>query len=412
MRRRGRRLGAARGGRHADRAIRGRREEAGLPIGLRLGLLPGRKRRAGGRRRGGLLAPLLARRIARLVVAGCRMLRPTRRIRRLVLGTALARVLGPGLRGGRRRACLEALLVTRLGGLGAALARDLRLGADLGTRLDLARDLARRLVGEIRRLVGELDVLRQRARQEIAEAPGAGPAGSDRLLMAEGAHGAVGQRFERHGLAGGAYAADHLGDDRLLHSFEVGSRRLAQRAARLHLLVDAAFEQQGDEVGLADLAVADRGIGLGRVVVGEHDRATGVGAQAMQDGREVGVSRQQDELVEARLVVQHVAHVHHHADVGGVLELRRQRRAIDDLEARAQEVMAHERKRVHVGRVVARVAAGHGIAVAAAHDDAARQREARAVGRRDQPAALDLAQPQPGVLGEPLGRFLVLSLQR
>ena len=135
-------------------------------------------------------------------------------------------------------------------------------------------------------------------------------------------------------------------------------------------------------------------------------------AQAMQHRREVGIARQDDELVEVGVVREVVAHVHHHADVGGVLELGGERRAVDHLEAGAQEVVAHEREGVHVGRVVMRVTARHRVAVAAVHDDAAVIAAELRVGRGDQAAALDLVQPRAGVLGETLGRLLALALER
>ncbi len=132
----------------------------------------------------------------------------------------------------------------------------------------------------------------------------------------------------------------------------------------------------------------------------------------MQHGREVSVTRKQDELLEARLVGQHVANIHHHADVGGILELGRERRAVDDFETGTQEVVPHERKRVHVRRIIARVPARNRIAVAPAHDDATRLGEARSRRRRNQAPAFDLAQPQGRVLGEPLGCLFILPFQR
>ncbi len=132
----------------------------------------------------------------------------------------------------------------------------------------------------------------------------------------------------------------------------------------------------------------------------------------MQQRREVGVARQDDELVEVGLVREVVAHVHDHADVGRVLQLRGERRAVDDFEARPQEVVPHERKRVHVGGIVVLIAPRHGIAVAAVHHDAALRIVERCVGRRDQAAVLDLTQPKRGVLRETLSGFLALAFQR
>ena len=133
----------------------------------------------------------------------------------------------------------------------------------------------------------------------------------------------------------------------------------------------ASAGQKRDQIRLADLAVADRRVGLRCMIVREDDGAARMGAQTVQHRREVGVARQDDELVEVRVVGEDVADIHHDADIGGILELRGERRAVDDFEARAQEVMPDERERVHVGRIVVRIPARHGIAVAAVHRDAA-----------------------------------------
>ena len=44
-----------------------------------------------------------------------------------------------------------------------------------------------------------------------------------------------------------------------------------------------------------------------------------------------------------------VTDIHHHANIGRVFQLRGERRTVDHLETGAKEVMAHERKRTHVG---------------------------------------------------------------
>ncbi len=152
-----------------------------------------------------------------------------------------------------------------------------------------------------------------------------------------------------------------------------GARQLLAAIVR-----QLAGQDQLDQVGLAHLAVADGGVGRGCELVGEDHRAARMRPQANEHRREVGVAGQDDELVEVGVVHQQVAHVHDHADVGGVLELGGERRAVDHLEPGAQEVVAHERERVHVGGVVVRVAPRHGVAVAAVHDDAARGRAERA----------------------------------
>ena len=132
----------------------------------------------------------------------------------------------------------------------------------------------------------------------------------------------------------------------------------------------------------------------------------------MQNRREVGVAGQNDEFVEVRVVGQVIAHVHDHADIGRVFQLRRQRRAIHDLETGAQEMVPHEWERIHIGRVVMRVAARHGIAIAAVHDDTALGIAEHTIGRGDQLAVLDGANPDRRVLGETLGGLFALALQR
>src|SRR5690606_1120480 len=104
------------------------------------------------------------------------------------------------------------------------------------------------------------------------------------------------------------------------------------------------LEQKRDEIGLANLTIADRGVGGSRVVVGEDHCAPGVCAQAMQDWGEVRVARKYDEFVKVRAVREIVDDIHDHADVGGVLELGGERRTIDNLESSAQEMVAHERE--------------------------------------------------------------------
>ena len=141
----------------------------------------------------------------------------------------------------------------------------------------------------------------------------------------------------------------------------------------------------------ANLAVADRGVGRGgmsrwrRPRCGGHGRAGGAarGVKSASPDRMMNSSKYVSWL---RIV----ADIHHHADVGGILELRGQRRAVDHLEAGAQEVMPHERERVHVGGIVVSVAARHGIAVAAVHHDASLAVGSKDDWWRDESAGLDL----------------------
>ena len=175
---------------------------------------------------------------------------------------------------------------------------------------------------------------------------------------------------------------------------------------------DLAFEQQHHQIGFAHFRVADRRVGRCRVVVGVDHRAARMGAQPMQHGGEVGITREDDELVEIGVVREDIAHVHHDADVGRVLKQCGQRRTIDHLAARAQEMVAHEREGRHVGRVVALITPRYRIAVAAIDDDSARAICFGAVGRRHQAARFERLDPPPSILGEPLCRFLALALQR
>ena len=185
---------------------------------------------------------------------------------------------------------------------------------------------ARGVVDEVRRLCGQADVLGQAARQQVAEAARAAPGGADGLLVAQHAHAAVGQRLERHRRIGGAHEVGDLGED-------LGAQRLDGSGARqglrlgtsLVLVRQLAVDQQRQQVGFADLRVADRRVRRGRVIVGKDHRAPGVRAQAVQHRREVGVGGKDDELVEVGVVREQVAHVHHHADVGRVLQLRGER---------------------------------------------------------------------------------------
>ncbi len=151
--------------------------------------------------------------------------------------------------------------------------------------------VAARIVGDVGRLRGELQILGQARAEEFAEATRPGPAGADGLVVAERPHGTLRQRLERHGRRGAAHGCGDLGDDLAAHVFDArggrggGDGRLLRRA-----LGDLSVEDQIDQVGLAHLAVADGGVGRCRVVVGEDHGAARVRAQAMQQRREVGVA--------------------------------------------------------------------------------------------------------------------------
>ncbi len=82
------------------------------------------------------------------------------------------------------------------------------------------------------------------------------------------------------------------------------------------LIGELAVDEQREEIGFADLRVADRRVRHRCVVVGEDHSAPCVRTQAVQHRREVGIGRKDDELVEVGVVGEDVAHIHHHADVG------------------------------------------------------------------------------------------------
>lgn len=60
-------------------------------------------------------------------------------------------------------------------------------------------------------------------------------------------------------------------------------------------------------------------------------------SQLAQDGCEIGIRREHDELVIVNLVLQQLDDVQHHVDVGAGLALTRHCRAVDDLEAGSVE---------------------------------------------------------------------------
>ncbi len=280
--------------------------------------------------------------------------------------------------GARLRLCAHHRLGSRRFGAGDV---PTRVDADVHALFD-ARSICLcgpgGVIHEVRRLCGQTDVLGQAACQQVAEAAGTTPGGADRLLVAQHADAAVGQRFERHRRIGGAHELGNLGEDLVAQCLNgSGARQGLRLGTSLVLVRQLSVDEQREQVSLADLRVADRRVRRRRVIVGKDHRAPGVRAQAVQHWREVGIGRKDHELVEVGVVGEQVAHIHHHTDVGRVLQLRREGRAVDHLEAGAQEVMAHERERAHVGGIVALVPARDRIAVAAIDDDAALRVEGR-----------------------------------
>ena len=134
--------------------------------------------------------------------------------------------------------------------------------------------------------------------------------------MTQHAHAAIGERLERHRRIGGAHEVGDLGQDLVAQRLDGGGAGQRLRLARLALVGQLTVDEQRQEVGFADLRVADRRIRRGRVIVGEDHRAAGVRAQSVQHRGEVGVGGKDDELVEVGVVREQVAHIHDHADVG------------------------------------------------------------------------------------------------
>ncbi len=166
-----------------------------------------------------------------------------------------------------------------------------------------------------------MDVIGEMGEQQIAERAVATPVGADGFFPAHHPHGAVGKGFKRHGLRRGAHVGDDLGQNVLTGLLDIDHRLSGARGCKFtsaHRLIGdrLAVEQHGNEVRLADLAVAQCRVRLGRVVVGEHHRAACVRPQAMQHRREVRVSRQDHEFVEERLMGEDVADIHDDADIG------------------------------------------------------------------------------------------------
>jgi hypothetical protein len=85
------------------------------------------------------------------------------------------------------------------------------------------------------------------------------------------------------------------------------------------------------------------------VVIGKDHRTARMLTQPVQYGGKISVTRKDNELIEVGVMMHIVAHIHDHADIGRIFELRSQGRAIDNLKTRAQKMMAHERERRHVG---------------------------------------------------------------
>ena len=158
-------------------------------------------------------------------------------------------------------------------------------------------------------------------------------------------------------------------------------------------------------VSWGSIASAQTTAQLANRILNSPDRRDGLTALVNVSDPELAVA-----LARGRTAIVHA--IHDDANVSGVLELRRQRRAVDDFETRLEEVVPNEREGVHVGGVIVGIAPRHGVSIAPVHGEAALAARQERGGRRDQFARQDALQPQAAVLGEALGGFLILSFQR
>ena len=94
----------------------------------------------------------------------------------------------------------------------------------------------------------------------------------------------------------------------------------------------------------------------------------------MEDRREIGIARENHELLEASRVFEKITDVACDLDVGAVLELRGERLAVDDLDARDHEIGAHGGKGVRIVRAAPAYELAAGIAVAARDRESAARR--------------------------------------
>jgi len=125
------------------------------------------------------------------------------------------------------------------------------------------------------------------------------------------------------------------------------------------------IQKKGDHIALLDPAIAEGLVYLGRVLVGVDDRSPVVGAKMMQDGREIGVPGENDELFEAGRMLKKIADIAGDLDVGAVLELIGERLAVDDFEPCDHEVRAHRREAVRIVGAATADELTAGIAIAA-----------------------------------------------
>lgn len=174
--------------------------------------------------------------------------------------------------------------------------------------------------------------------QELLERPRARPVVERRRADQGLAHRVRRGRHVDRALGGGQQVPDHP-----LHSLPQGVVVLPRGGADRHrgLLAGTLAqptvvhpERLFHEHRLRDDEVAGGPQGGGGRAVGEDGGAAVVLPQPQQHRREVGVRGEHDEVVEPGDVAEGVDDVEHHVDVGAVLALRGQGRAVDDAESR------------------------------------------------------------------------------
>ena len=101
------------------------------------------------------------------------------------------------------------------------------------------------------------------------------------------------------------------------------------------------IEQERDHVPLLDPAIAESFVDVRCALVGVDYSPPVMGTQVMKHRREIGVARKDDELAEPGRVLKEITNIAGDLDVGAVLELRRQRLAVDNLKPSDHKIRAH-----------------------------------------------------------------------
>ena len=217
------------------------------------------------------------------------------------------------------------------------------------------RHMARRVIEMAAR--GAPVQAQRRQRQRLQEAPEAALAAPLRRQAGMAGHQPRGQPGAGHRLVGtlhlGAQPGGHLLQRQLRGQVGCGGagrcrlgrlrhgdgrrrcERRCGRRCRPRSLVDLGAEAQAlaDEAVGLDQQIGRGAVGRRREAHRQHRGAAVPAAQLAQHWREVGVGREDDELVVVHRMLQQLDHVEHHVDVGAGLALAGHRRAVDDLEA-------------------------------------------------------------------------------